>query len=59
MAVHQHRAAATLTLRAAAVFHGAKAEPVAENLEQGRSIVRDLDIAAVDLKSQFHLLRVG
>ena len=48
LAVDQHRAAAALALRAAAVLGRARAEPVAQDLEQRRAVVGDLDRAAVE-----------
>ena len=48
LAVDEHRAAAALTLRTAAVLGGAEAEPVAEDLEQRTAVVGDVDGTTVD-----------
>ncbi|MEZ5145380.1 MAG: hypothetical protein R2726_23145 [Acidimicrobiales bacterium] len=46
--VDEHRAAAALALRAAAVLRRPATQPVAQHLEQGRAIVDDGDLVAVN-----------
>ena len=48
LAVDEDRAAATLPLRAAAVLDRARAEAIAEDLEEGDVSVRDLDVTTVE-----------
>jgi hypothetical protein len=51
VAVDPDRAASALALRAAAVFGGADAEAIAENLEQRDVVGLDLDVAPVEGES--------
>ena len=47
-AVDEHRAAAALALRAAAILDRARAEAIAQDLEEGGVSVRDLDVTTVE-----------
>jgi hypothetical protein len=46
--IHPDRAAPALALGAAAILDRVDGELVAENVEQGRPVVSDLDVGAVD-----------
>jgi hypothetical protein len=48
LAIHQHSAAAALSLRATAILHGTHTHDVTQDIEQRCGVIFDLDLLAVD-----------